>query len=309
MHGVEPPVSRPTEQPTSTERPGVGSVHRATRRGCSSGRPSAGCRSPSVCGSQHAPRCRPDAAVAGSARRPGRHGGPRASVAPSSRGWSASAGVGSPRPRRAAPRSRNGFAKPPSSSARRTSSSGRSSRAARACSLPSSSPSSSCAAIRCRPSRSTPSARSSRRDLGARLEDVFVVVRASAARRRLDRPGARGDAAHRRGGRRQGAAAQRVDVRAQGPARHGLARPAPRRPDPDRRARQSAGARRAVRRDHRRGARLPHGSGEHDRHRQHAPRPRPDAATWCPARTPRWSPAACWSWNGCRASTSTMSPA
>ena len=61
--------------------------------------------------------------------------------------------------------------------------------------------------------------------------------------------------------------------------------PAPRRPHPGRRAGQPAGARRAVRRDDRRGARLPHGSGQHDRHRQPCCTTSARTATSCPART------------------------
>ena len=65
-------------------------------------------------------------------------------------------------------------------------------------------------------------------------------------------------------------------ARAQGPAGDGVARAAPRRPHSHRLAGQSTGAGRAVRRDHRRRARLPDGSREHDRHRRHAPRPEAD---------------------------------
>ena len=49
-------------------------------------------------------------------------------------------------------------------------------------------------------------------DLGSRLEDVFESFDAHAARRGVDRPGPRGAAAHRRGRRRQGAAARRSTV-------------------------------------------------------------------------------------------------
>ena len=102
--------------------------------------------------------------------------------------------------------------------------------------------------------------------------DRVRVVRPHTARRRIDRTGARGHAAHRRARRGEGAAAQRRPARAQGPARHGVAGAAPRRPHSDRLAGQPAGAGRAVRRDDRRGARLPHGSRQHDRHRRHAAR-------------------------------------
>ena len=77
--------------------------------------------------------------------------------------------------------------------------------------------------------------------------------------------------AHRRAGRRQGAAARRRRARAKGPRRHELLRPVSRRADPGRRARQPAGAHRAVRRDDRRGARLPPRGRQHARRR---PRPR-----------------------------------
>ncbi len=43
-------------------------------------------------------------------------------------------------------------------------------------------------------------------DLGARLEDIFESFDETPARRRVDRPGARGHAAHRRVGRGEGAA-------------------------------------------------------------------------------------------------------
>ena len=80
-----------------------------------------------------------------------------------------------------------------------------------------------------------PSARSSRPTSAAASRTCSPSFDTHAAGGRVDRPGARGHAAHRRGGRRQGAAAERVDVRAQGPARDGVARAAPRRPHPDRR--------------------------------------------------------------------------
>ena len=54
------------------------------------------------------------------------------------------------------------------------------------------------AATRCRPRRSTTCARVVEADLGRPLEDVFACVRPHAARRGVDRPGARGHAAHRR---------------------------------------------------------------------------------------------------------------
>ena len=73
----------------------------------------------------------------------------------------------------------------------------------------------------------------------------------------VDRPGPRRHAPHRRAGGRQGPASAGDEPRAQGPARHVVDRPASRRSDPDSGARQPTGARRALRRDNRRGARLP----------------------------------------------------
>ena len=68
--------------------------------------------------------------------------------------------------------------------------------------------SSSSAAIGCRPSRSTTCGEVVEEDLGVPLDDVFASFDRDAARRRVDRPGARGHAAHRRRGRRQGAATE-----------------------------------------------------------------------------------------------------
>ena len=91
----------------------------------------------------------------------------------------------------------------------------------------------------------------------------------------------------------QGAAALGRPAGAPGPRRHGLAGPAPGRPHSHCRAGQSPGPGRAVRRDHRRGARLPARGGEHARHRR---RPSPSSASATsssPDPTPRWSRAGC----------------
>ena len=119
------------------------------------------------------------------------------------------------------------------------------------------------------------------------------VVRPRPARRRLDRPGPRRPPAHRRGRRRQGPAPRRRPPRAHRPAGDGLAGPAPRRADPGRRARQPAGARRAVRRHDRRGARLPRRGRQHARRRHDAPRPRPDRLRRAPPPPRRSSRAGC----------------
>ena len=104
------------------------------------------------------------------------------------------------------PTSRTACAWQPRRSGRPTSSSVRSSRRAKGCFPPSWSTSSRSAATRCPPSRSRPFVLTVEQDLGCRLEDVFEYFDRDAAGRRLDRPGARRPAAHRRGRRRQGAA-------------------------------------------------------------------------------------------------------
>ena len=114
------------------------------------------------------------------------------------------------------------------------------------------------------------------RDRPRRLARGAVrVVRRDAHRGGVDRPGARGPAAHRRRGRGQGAAAA---GRAALPRRHRRAvvagAPAGR-AHPGGRAGQPAGAGRAVRRDGHRGARLPARGAEHARHRARARRDRP----------------------------------
>ena len=171
---------------------------------------------------------------------------------------------------------------------RPTSSSARSSPPARGCSRPSWSTSSRSAATRCPPSRSTPCARTIEEDLGRPLDEVFAsfdrtpLAAASIAQVHAGAP------AHRRGGGGQGAAPRRRPPRAHRPAGDGVARAAPRRPHPGRRARQPAGAGRAVRRDDRRGARLPARGRQHARHRRACCASSARTATSCPARTPRW---------------------
>ena len=169
-----------------------------------------------------------------------------------------------------------GCAWPPSTSAPPTSSSARSSRAARACSPPSWSTEFKL----CRdqvPAEPFDVVRTVvESDLGGRLEDLFASFdRTPLAAASI----AQVHAATLRTG-------EEVVVKVQRPSvslfvrkdlrGHGLARAAPRRPHPHRRARQPAGPRRAVRRDDRRGARLPHGGREHDRRRRDAARARPD---------------------------------
>ncbi len=128
-------------------------------------------------------------------------------------------------------------------------------------------------------------------DLGSPPRGRVRVVRPHTAGGGVDRPGARGTAAHRRGRRRQGAAARRSIVSCAHDLRvDGVARAAPRRPHPGRRAGQPAGAGRAVRRDDRRGARLPHRSGEHARHRHRAARPRPGRLRRAPPASPARHP-------------------
>ena len=104
----------------------------------------------------------------------------------------------------------------------------------------------------------------------------LLVVRPPPARRRLDRPGPRRHAAHRRARRGEGAAHHRspswstrtsASWRGWRPFLVGRL--------PVRRAGQPAGAGRAVRRDHHRGARLPPRGPEHARRGQELRRPRP----------------------------------
>ena len=100
-------------------------------------------------------------------------------------------------------------------------------------------------------------------------------LRGGPARGRIDRPGPCRHAALRRAGRRQGAAHDGGVARAQGPQGHGLVGAAPRRAHPGGGAGESADPGGAVRRDDRRGARLPDGGRRHARHRDHAARSRP----------------------------------
>ena len=100
-------------------------------------------------------------------------------------------------------------------------------------------------------------------------------LRPDPARRRLDRPGPRRPPPDGRGGGGKSAAPRGRHDRAHGPGRHELDRPLPHRPHPGSGAGQSAGPGRAVRRDHRRGARLPPRGRQHARHRLGAGHHRP----------------------------------
>ena len=203
----------------------------------------------------------------------GVHRGPPPRARPSACGPPVPAAGAAASPR---PTSPAGCASPPSTSARPTSSWARSSRRARASSPTSWSTSSRSAATRCRPSRSPTSGRSSRPSWAGRSTTVFASLRPPPARRRVDRPGPR---------RHPASPASEVVVKVQrprsadaGPRRppgHGLAGAVPRRPHPGRRAGQPAGAGRAVRRDHHRGARLPARGPEHARRRRDLRRARP----------------------------------
>ena len=190
--------------------------------------------------------------------------------------------------RPAAPPSRAECASPPSASARPTSSSDRSSRAVKASFPPSWSTSSRSVAIKYQPSRSRRCAASSKKTSACRWTRSSPSS-IHAARRGIDRAGAprpcspgvrravrrRWSGADRAGrGRGQGAAAASGRSRATRSGRVGLARAVPRRPHPDRRAGQPAGAGRGLRRDDLRGARLPPRSREHARRRADARRTR-----------------------------------
>ena len=204
--------------------------------------------------------------------------------------------VATPTRRRRAPSSPIACGSPPKRSDRRTSSSARSSRRARACSPPSWSTSSSAAATRCRPSRSRRCATTVEADLGqSARRTLFAELRPSARWRPRRSPRCTPPACIT--GEPVVVKVQRPAVsraRPRRPAGDGLARPAPRRADPGQLAGQPAGARRAVRRDDRRGARLPHRGGEHDRHRHRAGRRSTSTATSYPGRIPGSSPGGCW---------------
>ena len=88
---------------------------------------------------------------------------------------------------------------------------------ARASSPRSSSPSSRSAATRSRPSRGAAVRAVVESELGRPLDEVFAEFDRDAAGRRVDRPGPRGHAAHRRAGRRQGAAPVGGHARARRP--------------------------------------------------------------------------------------------
>ena len=162
------------------------------------------------------------------------------------------------RRRRRAPDCRAGCAAPSSGSARRTSSSVRSCRRARASSRDE--------LVdefkRCRdqvpPEPFAVVRRVVEEDLGRPLDERLRVASTRVPRRRVDRAGARGAPAHaaRRWSSRCSARASRELVR-RDIAGDGVDRAAAGRAHPGRGARQPAGAGRAVRRDHRRGARLP----------------------------------------------------
>ena len=146
-------------------------------------------------------------------------------------------------------------------------------------------------------------------ELGQPLESVFAELDHTPLAAAVDRPGARGDAAHRRAGGGQGAAAVGGPPGARRPQGHGLAGAVPGGPHPHRRAGQPARAGRAVRRDDHRGARLPPRGPEHARR---GPRRSPSSAngaTSSPAPIPSSSPRGCWSWSGSTGSPSTTWPA
>ena len=144
------------------------------------------------------------------------------------------------------------------------------------------------AATRCRPSRSTTSARVVEDDLGRPLERGVRRVRPRRRSRRRRSPRCtRPRCVTGERGRGQGAApAGRPRSSATTCAVMAWLAPLPRRPHPRRRAGQPAGARRAVRRDDRRGARLPPRGREHARHRPRRSPSSASGATSSPARTP-----------------------
>ena len=177
------------------------------------------------------------------------------------------------------PACRAGCVARPSDSDPPTSSWAKSSLAAKACSPPNWSRSSSGAVTRCPPSCSPRCAGHRGRPRSA-PRGRLLVLRAHAARRRLDRPGALRHADHhgaaftvkrwwsRCSDRRSAPGAPR-------PQGHGLAGAVPGGAHPDRRPRQPAGAGRALRRNHHRGARLPPRGRKHARRRAVFARARP----------------------------------
>ena len=104
----------------------------------------------------------------------------------------------------------------------------------------------------------------------------------------IDRPGPSCATSRRDRSGDQGAATHCRPAGPPGSRRYGVAGSAPDRTHSHRRARQPAGPGRALRRDDRRGARLPPRGGEHDRHRR---RPSPSSASATSSfrgPTPRW---------------------
>ena len=157
----------------------------------------------------------------------------------------------------------------------------------------SSSPSSSGAATRCRPSRSRVVRRVVEEDLGRPLEEVFARFHPEPLAAASIAQVHRATLLHRRGRRGEGAAPVGRAARAPGPPGDGVDRAVPGRAHPGRRAGQPAGARRAVRRDDHRGARLPPRGREHARRGPVLRRPRPARLRDPPPAPRRSSPAGC----------------
>ena len=131
-------------------------------------------------------------------------------------------------------------------------------------------------------------------ELGAPLESVFADFDARPLAAASIAQVHAATLAHRRGGRGQGAAPVGGHPRARRPQGDGLAGSVPGRAHPHRRPGQPAGAGRAVRRDHHRGARLPPRGREHARRGRARSTTSASGATSCRDRTPTWSPLACW---------------
>ena len=187
-----------------------------------------------------------------------------------------------------------GCARRSSGWARPTSSSVRSCRRARAFSPSHWWPSSSYSVTRCRPRRSTTSA--DRR--GGPGPAAGRGVQRFRHRRRWPPPRSpRSTPPPCCTGEEVVVKVQRPDGRQPGPpgpGRHELDRPRPGRPDPGGRPGQPAGPGRAVRRDHRRGARLPARGRQHARHRRDPGRHRASGHGRAPAPPDAWSPAGSW---------------